>query len=174
MTGFVKMPPSTLDRAGFLARYGGVYEHSPWIAEAVWDAGAVSDDVDTLADAMAARVEAAEAEAQMALLRTHPDLAGKLAVRGELTADSTSEQVGAGLDLCSPAEFEEFQRLNETYKSRFGFPFILAVKGYDRTGILAEFRRRAGRDRETEFREALTQIHRIARLRLEALAGETP
>ena len=172
MSRFVKLPPGTLDREGFLARYGGVYEHSPWIAGAVWDEGAASDDVATLAGAMAARVEAAGEEARLALLRAHPDLAGKLAVEGELTAESTSEQAGAGLERCSPEEFEEFQRLNDAYTARFGFPFILAVKGYDRAGILEAFRRRVGHDRATELREALDQVHRIARLRLRALAGE--
>ena len=174
MSRFVKMPPGALDRAGFMARYGGVYEHSPWIAEAVWDAGAVPDGVAALAGAMAARVELAGAEAQLALLCAHPDLAGKLAVRGELTVESTSEQAGAGLDHCSLAEFEAFQRLNTVYKAHFGFPFILAVKGHDRAGILEEFRRRADNDRATEFREALNQVHRIARLRLQALAEEAP
>ena len=174
MTRFVKMPPGALDRAGYLSRYGGVYEHSPWIAEAVWDAGAVPDTVAALADAMAECVEAAETKAQLALLRAHPDLAGKLAVRGELTSDSTSEQAGAGLDCCSPKEFEEFQRLNDIYNARFGFPFILAVKGYDRAGILDAFRRRVGNGRKAEFREALDQVHRIARLRLQALAEEAP
>jgi OHCU decarboxylase len=172
MTRFAKLPPSALDRDGFLARYGGVYEHSPWIAAAVWDKGAAMDEAETLAGAMAAEVEAAGEAARLALLCAHPDLAGKLAVRGELTADSTSEQAGAGLDQCSEAEFAEFQRLNDAYKARFGFPFILAVKGYDRAGILAAFRRRAGNDRATEFREALDQVHRIARLRLQALARE--
>ncbi len=172
MTRFAKMPPGALDREGFLARYGGVYEHSPWIAGAVWDEGAASDDVEALAGAMAARVEAAGEEARLALLRAHPDLAGKLAVEGELTAESTSEQAGAGLERCSPEEFEEFQRLNDAYTARFGFPFILTVKGYDRAGILEAIRRRVGHDRATELREALDQVHRIARLRLRALAGE--
>ncbi len=174
MTRFAKMPPGTLDREGFLARYGGVYEHSPWIAGAVWDEGAASDDVEVLAGAMAVRVEAAGQEAQLALLRAHPDLAGKLAVRGELTAHSSSEQAGAGLDRCSADEFEEFQRLNDAYQARFGFPFILAVKGHDRAGILDAFRRRAANGRAAELREALDQVHRIARLRLQALAEETP
>ncbi len=173
MTRLANMPPGGLDREGFLARYGGVYEHSPWIAVAVWDEGAACDDVETLAGAMAARVEAAGEEVQLALLRAHPDLAGKLAVRGELTAESTSEQAGAGLDRCSPEEFAEFQRLNDAYKARFGFPFILAVKGYGRAGILDAFRRRVGHDRAAELREALAQVHRIARLRLQALAEET-
>ena len=174
MSRFAKLPPGGLDREGFLARYGGVYEHSPWIAGAVWDAGAVPNDVETLAGAMAAQVEAAGLAAQLALLRAHPDLAGKLALRGELTAESTSEQAGAGLDRCSAGEFEEFQRLNDTYQARFGFPFILAVKGHDRAAILEAFRRRAANGRTTELREALDQVHRIARNRLQALAEEIP
>jgi OHCU decarboxylase len=168
----VTAKPGTAGQADFIARYGGVYEHSPWIAEAVWDAGAVPDTIPALAEAMAARVEAAGEKAQLALLRAHPDLAGKLAMRGELTAESTSEQAGAGLDNCSPEEFEEFRQLNDDYKARFGFPFILAVKGHDRAGILEAFRRRAGNDKDTEFREALDQVHRIACLRLRALAEE--
>jgi OHCU decarboxylase len=156
-------------RTGFVARYGGVYEHSAWIAEAVWDAGALPEDLDAMAAAMAARVEAAGDAAQLALLRAHPDLAGKLALRGDLTPESTSEQAGAGLDRCTQGEFAEFQRLNDAYQARFGFPFILAVKGYDRAAILDAFRRRVDNDPATEFREALDQVHRIARLRLEAI-----
>jgi OHCU decarboxylase len=169
---FAKAPPSALDRAGFLARYGGVYEKTPWIAEAVWDAGEAADEVEALAAAMRARVEAAGREAQRALLRAHPDLAGRLAVAWALTPESTAEQAGAGLDRCTPGEFAEFGRLNDAYVARCGFPFILAVRGYDRAGILAAFRRRAENPPETEFREALDQVHRIARLRLEALAAE--
>ncbi len=174
MTRFAKLPPGSLDREGFLARYGGVYEHSAWIAAAIWDEGAAMGDMATLSAAMAARVEAAGQEAQLALLRAHPDLAGKLALRGALTAESSSEQAGAGLDRCSADEFEEFQRLNDAYQARFRFPFILAVRGHDRAAILHAFRRRAGNDRATEFREALDQVHRIARNRLQALAEETP
>ncbi len=172
MTRFVKDPPTSLDRAGFLARYGGAYEHSPWIAAAVWDAGETADGVEALADAMARRVDAADAAAKLALLRAHPDLAGRLAVRGEMTAESAAEQTGAGLDRCSPAEFSEFQELNARYRTRFGFPFILAVRGHDRQSILAAFRRRIDNSRADEIREALGQVHRIARLRLLALAAE--
>jgi len=161
-----------LAREAFVARFGGIYEHSPWVAEAVWDAGGPPADPDTdpeaLADAMAAAVEAAGEAAQLALLRAHPDLAGRLAVAGGLTADSASEQAGAGLDRCTPQEFAEFQRLNAAYKARFGFPFIIAVRGLDRAAVLEAFRRRLGNDRAAEFREALDQVHRIARLRLRA------
>ena len=171
MTPFRVAPPSALDRAGFLARYGGVYESSPWIAEAVWDAGETADHVEPLAAAMAAQVEAAGRAAQLALLRAHPDLAGRLAVAGALTADSTAEQAGAGLDRCTPEEFDAFRRLNARYVARCGFPFILAVRGRSRAEILAIFERRAEAPPEAEFREALDQVHRIARLRLEALAA---
>ena len=161
------------DWEGFVARYGSVYEHSPWVAAAIWDDGAASGDLAILAEAMAVHVEASGEAAQLALLRAHPDLAGKLALRGELTPESTSEQAGAGIDRCSPEEYDEFQRLNQRYTARFGFPFILAVKGYDRAGILEAFRRRVTNDPATEFREALDQVHRIARLRLQAMTQET-
>lgn len=172
LTFFKAAPPTALDRAAFLARYGGVYERSPWIAEQVWDRGEVSNEVERLAAAMAARVEAAGRERQLELLRAHPDLAGRLAVAGGLTPESSAEQAGAGLDQCSPEEFAQFTKLNRSYVARFGFPFILAVRGRNRREILETFRARVGNAPEAEFREALDQVHRIARLRLEALAAE--
>jgi OHCU decarboxylase len=172
MTTFGKERPSEIGREAFLERYGGVYEHSPWIAVAVWDKGAVADDAGRLAEAMAAEVEAAGHAAQLALLRAHPDLAGRLGIGEGLTAASSAEQAGAGLDRCTPEEFAEFTALNERYKARFGFPFILAVKGRSREEILAIFRRRVQSDPAAELREALDQVHRIARLRLVALAEE--
>ena len=153
----------------FVARFGGVYEHSPWIAEDAARNGPPADP----AAAMRAIVDAAPRAAQLVLLRAHPDLAGRLAVAGELTADSSAEQAGAGLDRCTPGEFAEFQELNARYRDRFGFPFILAVRGHDRASILAAFRRRIDNEPETEFREALGQVHRIAALRIAALTGET-
>ena len=163
-----KQPPSALDRSHFVTLHGRVYEHSPWIAEALWDAGLkpAHDEVEALHRALESIVEAAPPARQLALLNAHPDLAGRLAVRGELTADSTSEQAGAGLDKCSPEEFRRFTELNEAYKKRFGFPFILAVKGKQRAEILANFEQRIHHDPETEFRTALDQVHRIALLRL--------
>ncbi len=163
-------PTSTLGRDAFVGRYGGIYEHSPWIAEAVWDAG-LTDACDTpsgLAAAMAAVLEAANDDAKLTLIRAHPDLAGKAALRGDLTEESTNEQAGAGLDLCSAEEFERFQRLNSTYTEKFGFPFIIAVKGLDRHMILDAFEQRIANDPKTEFVTALEQINKIARLRLEA------
>ncbi len=164
-------PPATLDRGAFVARFGGVYEHSPWIAERAFDAGltADADSAEGLSDLLRAQVEAGGAERRMALLRAHPDLAGKLAVADELTAASAAEQQGAGLAACTADEFERFQTLNAAYQEKFGFPFILAVAGTHRTEILGIFERRAGNDRDTEIREALEQVHRIALLRLRAL-----
>ncbi len=168
---FRTTPPSRMDRETFLATFGGVYEHSPWIAEHVWDQGltASHDSAESLQAAMADTIERTGREAQLALLRAHPDLAGRLAVRGELTADSRGEQAGAGLDRCTAEEFAEFQHLNKAYRKRFGFPFILAVRGLGRPEILENFRHRVGRDPEDEFAEALAQVHRIARLRLRAI-----
>jgi 2-oxo-4-hydroxy-4-carboxy-5-ureidoimidazoline decarboxylase len=108
-------------------------------------------------------------ERQLALIRAHPDLAGRAAIAGELTAASSAEQASAGLDRCTPEEFARFQELNDSYKGRFGFPFILAIKGRTRAGILAAFEQRLDNTPAAEFEEALRQIARIARLRLEDL-----
>ncbi len=164
-------PPASLDRDAFVARFGGVYEHSPWIAERAFEAGltAAANTAEGLSDLLRAQVEGGGAERQMALLRAHPDLAGKLAVAGALTAASTAEQQGAGLAACTAEEFERFQALNAAYREIFGFPFILAVAGHRRSEILEIFERRLGNPRDTEIREALEQVHRIALLRLGAL-----
>jgi 2-oxo-4-hydroxy-4-carboxy-5-ureidoimidazoline decarboxylase len=166
-----KQPPTSLDRAGFVALYGRVYEHSPWIAEALWSSGlkAEHDTVEGLHGALSAIVDAAQPERQMALLNAHPDLAGRLAVRGELTADSRSEQASAGLDKCTPEEFQRFTELNDAYKRKFPFPFIMAVKGKSRAEILAAFEHRIHNPEEAEFRTALAEVHKIALLRLREL-----
>ena len=160
------MRPSQMDRAAFLARFGGVFEHSPWIAEGAWDAGPIPDSAEGLHAAMVAVLRAAPRERKTALLNAHPDLAGKLAMRGELTADSTQEQASAGLDRCTPEEFARFTELNDAYKARFGFPFIMAVKGRSRAEILAAFETRVHNGPEEEFATALAQVERIAWLRL--------
>lgn len=163
--------PSTLDRAAFVETYGGIYEHSPWVAEAVYDAGIGpgDDTAAALAGRMGQVVDAADGDARLTLLRAHPELAGRLATAGGLTAESTAEQASAGLGHCTPEEFAEFHSLNARYTARFGFPFIVAVRGLSRRDILGTFRDRAGNDRETELAAALQQVHRIARLRLEAM-----
>lgn len=171
MAQHFRQPPYGLDRDAFVAAFGRVYEHSPWIAETLFDQGLTEahQTLDGLAAAMSAVVEAGGAARQLALLRAHPDLAGKLAIAGDLTRESRGEQSGAGLDTCSPAEFARFQRLNAAYNARFGFPFILAVKGKSRPEILAAFEQRVTNDTATEFRTALDQVHRIAYLRLRDL-----
>jgi 2-oxo-4-hydroxy-4-carboxy-5-ureidoimidazoline decarboxylase len=169
--GALKNRPRDLSRQAFLATFGGVYEHSPWVAEAVLSAGLdeAHDNPEGLHAAMARVVDAAGRERQLALLRAHPDLAGRLAVAGGLTAHSTAEQASAGLDRCTPAEFARFQALNETYCRTFGFPFIMAVRGRSRAEILASFERRVANDPAAEFATALAEVHKIALLRLREL-----
>lgn len=164
----MKLKASLCDRATFTAAYGGVYEHSPWVAETAWDqrTGANIDTLDNLRAMMRDVVEHGSEAQQMTLICAHPDLAGKAAVAGDLTKESRSEQSGAGLDQCSADEFDEFQKLNADYKTKFGFPFIIAVKGHDRHSILAAFRARLNHDRAREFRTALDEIHKIAGFRL--------
>jgi len=156
---------NALDAAAFEARLAHVFEHAPWVAGRAAGRRPLAGR-EALHRAMTAVIaEASEAE-QLALLRGHPDLAGKAAIAGDLTADSKREQQGAGLDRLSPAEYERFHALNRAYKERFGFPFILAVKGKTKDDILAAFSRRAGNGRAAEFREALDQVGRIAGFRL--------
>jgi OHCU decarboxylase len=166
-------PPREMTREGFVAKFGGVYEHFPKIAEAVWDRGLgeAEDTPDGLAATMAEIAAGLDEADKLTLIRNHPDLAGKTAIAGALTEASKSEQAGAGLTSCTPEEFRRFQELNDAYKRKFGFPFILAVGGRNRQEILAAFEARMENDRETEFRTALEQIDRIARMRLEAMVA---
>lgn len=157
-----------MDRAQFVAALGGIVEHSPWVADGAFT-GHPFGSADALHGAMMRVIVDSGEARQLALIRSHPELAGKAAVRSALTADSASEQSGAGLDQCSPAEFARLAELNARYGARFGFPFILAVKGYERGGVIAELARRVENDRATEFAECLRQIARISRLRLESL-----
>lgn len=166
--------PRQLDEETFVARYGEVYEHSAWIARDAFRAGLTSDSdtAEGLAIAMSQVARAAGEELLMKLILAHPDLAGKAAARGELTVDSASEQAGAGIDQCTPEEYERFQRYNAAYKERFGFPFIMAVKGSNRHVILAAFEERLQNDASTEFQRALDEIDRIALFRLQSLATQ--
>ncbi len=165
------MKPNAMDRDTFVATFGGVFEHSPWIAEAAFDAGLgpAADTAEGLHQALCAVLDPASAEAKLALLNAHPDLAGKLALAKQLTAESTAEQAGAGLDRLTPAELERFTALNDGYKARFGHPFIIAVKGLDKAAILAAFETRGRNPPEVEFQTALDQVKKIALLRLQAL-----
>ena len=159
---------NALDRGDFVTRLGAIFEHSPWVAEDVWPLRPFAG-IDDLHAAMCKAVVDADEAQRLALLRAHPQLAGKAALRGELTADSTREQQGAGLDQCSPEEYARLHALNAQYEERFGFPLILAVRGHTRESILANMAARVDNAREDEFAEALHQVERIARFRLEAL-----
>ena len=155
--------------AQFISRFGGVYEHSQWVAEEAAADAAGTDQLDRIAKIMADCVDNASTDRQLALIRAHPDLAGKAQIAGELTPDSSDEQASAGLDQCSAEEYEQFQSLNKEYHEKFGFPFVVAVRGSSRAEILDIFESRLDNNAATEFESALTQIHQIARLRIEAL-----
>ena len=158
-----------MDTHDFIARYAGIYEHSPWVAEQVATLAADIDDVERLAALLADSVDNADTERQLQLIRAHPDLAGKARLAGGLTADSASEQASAGLDQCSADELARFQALNTAYRNKFGFPFVMAVRGRNRSEILDEFERRLENTYQLEFETALQEIHKIARLRLDAM-----
>jgi OHCU decarboxylase len=163
--------PSQMDRDLFIARFGGVYEHSPWVAERAFDLelGAAHDRPAGLSNAMARAFRRASGQERLAVLRAHPDLAGKLATAKRLTAESTSEQSSAGLDALTDIEHAHFTALNAAYTDKHGFPFIIAVRDHDKPEILAAFERRLTQDNPTEFAEACSQVERIARLRLNSL-----
>jgi len=160
--------PSRMDRRAFVLTFGHAFEHSPWIAEKAFDRG-LPEDADTasgLHRALCAVLRDASEARKRALIDAHPDLAGRLARAGRLTADSGKEQAGAGLDRLTDAERARFTELNDAYKARFGFPFIIAVKGRSKAEILEAFERRLANEAATEESAALEQIERIALLRL--------
>ena len=159
----------TMAESDFVSRFGGIYELSPWVAEEAATVSTEIDDIEKLAELMADCVDNASTSTQLELIRAHPDLAGKAQVAGELTEESTSEQASAGLDQCSVEEYERFQALNAAYHEKFGFPFIMAVKNSGREEILGAFSERLENDPATEFETALTEIHKIARLRLRSM-----
>ncbi|WP_434456766.1 2-oxo-4-hydroxy-4-carboxy-5-ureidoimidazoline decarboxylase [Stutzerimonas urumqiensis] len=171
MSRFQTLTPSSLSRDQFVAAFADIYEHSPWVAEQAYDRGADAglDDIETLHARMADILLSAPRETQLALINAHPDLAGKAAIRGELTASSTSEQAGAGIHECTAEEFARFTELNDAYKAKFGFIFIMAVKGSNRHQILAAFEERLHNTPEQEFERALKEINKIALFRLQAM-----
>jgi urate oxidase len=165
--------PSHLEKADFVKRYGGVFEHSPWIAERAFDGemGAANDTAIGLHAALAAQFRAGSQEERLGVLIAHPDLAGKLAAAKRLTAESTNEQAGAGLDSLTDQERETFTQLNTNYVEKFGFPFIIAVKGLNKGQILEAFKTRINNSKDDEFATACKQVERIALLRLKDLLG---
>lgn len=156
---------NAMEKDGFTGRLGGIYEHSPWVAERVWEQRPFQDSA-ALAAAMRLAVETATDAEKLALIRAHPDLAGKLARAGALTESSAREQAGLGLDRLGDEEYERFTRWNERYRERFGFPFVICVRLTDKAGILAAFESRLKHTEPAEIAEALRQIHHIAWLRL--------
>lgn len=164
-----------ISRDEFVNRFGGVFEHSPFIAERAYDAGGIAEPLTSggVHTALTKIFRAAGTDERLGVLRAHPDLAGRLAIAGELTEDSRKEQAGAGLDRLSPAEHARFTELNGTYVTKFGFPFIIAVKGLGKDDILAAFETRIDNDRDTEFETATAQVEKIALLRLQSMLPES-
>ncbi len=163
--------PSEMTKEAFVAAFGGVFEHSPWIAERAFDLelGPAHDCATGLHHALCRMFRSASHDERLGVLTAHPDLAGKLAAAGQLTAESTSEQAGAGLDMLTDAERAMFQSLNAEYVAKHGFPFIIAVRDNTKASIRQAFERRINNDSETEFAEACKQVERIAEWRLKGV-----
>jgi OHCU decarboxylase len=170
MTALDMFAINGLRRPQFVQLLGGIFEHSPWVAEAAWPHGPFADTTH-LHKKMVQAMHAAPRARKLALLRAHPELAGKAMVANALTADSLNEQTRSGLTQCSAEEFAALQGLNRDYNKKFGWPFILAVKQLDRATIIARFSERLQQDAETEFAECLRNIEVITGFRLQALIG---
>lgn len=169
MAGPVDMAPiNAMERAAFVQKFGGIFENSPWVAEKAWEKRPFAN-LDDMHAAMVAVAKDAPAPQQLSLLQSHPDLAGKEAQAGTMTASSVAEQASAGLNALSPAEFAELASLNAAYKMKFGFPFIIAVRMYTKEGIFFEFKRRLRNDTQSEFANDLQNVYIITRLRLNKL-----
>ena len=168
-----KTRPSQMDRAAFVDAFGGVFEHSSWIADRAYDLelGPVHDTPTGLHSALCRAFRSASTDERLSVLNAHPDLAGKLAAAKKLTAESTAEQAGAGLDALTDAERARFEELNAAYVAKHGFPFIIAVRDHSKQGIVEHFERRIANDTATEFDEACRQVERIAELRLQDMLG---
>ena len=163
--------PSQMTRERFVARFGSIFEHSPWIAERAHglELGPAHDSAAGLHNALARMFRSASQEERLGVLTAHPDLAGKLAAAKRLTAESTAEQASAALDALTDAERARFEALNAAYVAKHGFPFIIAVRDNTKDSILAAFEARIANDTETEFSTACQQVERIAELRLKDL-----
>jgi OHCU decarboxylase len=159
---------NALGRDAFVERFGGLFEHSPWVAAVAW-ADRPFESREDLLDALTSAMYAAPRERQLELIRAHPDLAGRAAVAGALTPDSRSEQAAAGLDRLTPDEYAAFTRANAAYRERFGFPFVICAREHTKESILRSADERLRNTREEETRVALAEIAKIARLRLEPL-----
>jgi 2-oxo-4-hydroxy-4-carboxy-5-ureidoimidazoline decarboxylase len=157
-----------LDRAAFTATLGHLFEHSPWVADETWPKRPFHDTAQLHAE-LCVTMRAAQHDHQLALIRAHPDLTSRLAQQKKLTAESAHDQASAGLNHLTSAELAEFQKLNDAYRARFGFPFIICARLSHRTAILAAMRSRLANAPEIEFQAALGEIEKIAQLRLKDL-----
>lgn len=168
------LPPSRMSREEFVATFGPVFERSTWVAEQTFDLGLheTAHTLETMHEAMCKVLRSADPGRQTELMMAHPDLAGKLALAGDLSAASANEQAGAGLDQCTPEELARFQGANDEYVKRFGFPFIMAVKGKQRTEILAALLQRLANEQGQEWATAIREIECIALFRLEDIFGD--
>ncbi len=156
---------NAMEQEAFTRALGALFEHSPWIVADTWQRRPFADTA-ALHAALAQTMYDATPAQQLALIRAHPDLAGKAAIAGELTAESTREQASAGLDRLTPAEYDEFTRLNDAYRTHFAMPFIICVREHTKTRILEQFRRRLHHTQQEEIATALGEVARIVRLRL--------
>ena len=163
---------SRLSREEFVRRLGGAFEDSPWVAERAWERRPFAD-FEELRGALLDEMYAAPREEQVALIKAHPDLAGKAAIEGELTPESTGEQASAGLDRLSVEEYEEFTRMNRDYHERFGLPMVICVREHDKESILRFAGERLENSTEQEIDTALGEISKIATLRLRDLIQDT-
>jgi 2-oxo-4-hydroxy-4-carboxy-5-ureidoimidazoline decarboxylase len=169
IAGPVDMAPiNAMDRVAFVQKFGGIFENSPWVAEKTWEKRPFAS-LDDMHAAMVAVARNAPAAMQLTLLQSHPDLAGKEAQAGTMTASSVAEQASAGLNALSHDEMTQISDLNAAYKKKFGFPFIIAVRMHTKEGILFEFNRRLQNDTQTEFANDLQNVYIITRLRLNKL-----
>jgi OHCU decarboxylase len=159
-------PINQLGRSQFVERFGPLFEHSPWVAENAWSDRPFAD-ANELFEALRAAMYSAPRDKQLALIRAHPDLAGKAAIEGTLTHSSTREQASAGLDRLTPDEFDAFTRTNTAYRERFGFPLVVCVREHTKESILRVAAERLEHTRDEEVRVALGEIAKIARLRME-------
>lgn len=171
----LKLLPTDMMPDHFIDLYGSIYEHSPWIAKRVLENRDIErlDTVESLHRAMQQVVDTASYDQKIILIQAHPDLACTPEKRDKLTHESQNEQSKAGLDHCTEQEFASFQELNRRYRDKFGFPFIIAVRGLNRREILDIFKKRVENNREAEFESALAEIHKIANGRLMAMGKTT-
>ncbi len=161
---------NSMDREAFVQKFGGIFEKSPWVAEQAWEKKPFAS-VDDMHMAMVNVAKYAPLPSQLKLLQNHPDLAGKEAQAGAMTTSSVSEQASAGLNALSKAEMTKISDLNAAYKTKFGFPFIIAVRMHTKEGIFFDFARRLQNDTQTEYSNDLQNVYAITRLRLASLLG---